>query len=54
MLNKFNLDINKFKLIHHNKQNNTENYKSIILTNDAKKLIKNYSKKYCELFNYNI
>jgi hypothetical protein len=54
MLEKFNLDKNKFKLIHIHKEYDNDNYKSIYLTKIAKKKIKEYSKKYCEIFNYQL
>lgn len=52
MLEKFNLDKEKFKIKHINNENSNEKYKSLFLNDECKKVIKNYSYKYCEIFNY--
>ena len=52
MLEKFNLDKDSFKLIHLNKKSDTENYQSIMLSYEAKRVIQNYCEKYNKRFNY--
>lgn len=53
MLERFNLDKDTFKLLHLNKKSDTKEYKSIILLDEAKDIIKNYTNKYNQLYNYN-
>ena len=52
MLEKFNLNKEKFKLKHIYNESINEAYKSLFLNDECKKIIKNYSYKYCEMFNY--
>jgi hypothetical protein len=52
MLNSLNLNKEMFKIKHVNKQSDTNRYKGIYLTKEAKLLIKNYSEEYCKIFNY--
>ena len=54
MLKKFNLDINKYQLQHIFKNNNKQIYKSLYLSEQAKKIIKKYRLTYCQNFGYTI
>ena len=52
MLESFNINKDKFKIKHVNKKSNSDRYKGIFLTKEAKELIKKYSEEYCKIFNY--
>jgi hypothetical protein len=54
MLDEFNLDKNKYKLVHKNRQNHLINYQQAKFNTKALDVIKKYSEKYCEIYNYDI
>ena len=52
MLETFNFNKDIYKLKYENKRSDTDRYKGICLTKEAKELIKKYSEEYCKIFNY--
>ena len=54
MLKLLDIDNENMELKHINKMSNTDRYKSINLSEEAKEIINKYTEKYCRLFGYNL